>query len=67
MVSITVNGEQQTFGEEPTISELLQRLEAPSSAVAVEVNRLIVPRKSHHEQRLRDGDAVEVVTFVGGG
>jgi len=67
MVSITVNGEKQSFEEEPTISELLERLKAPLNAVAVEVNRLIVPRKSHREQRLREGDAVEVVTFVGGG
>jgi thiamine biosynthesis protein ThiS len=67
MVSITVNGKKQSFVEGPTIAELLECLEAPSEAVAVEVNRLIVPRKSHREQRLCDGDAVEVVTFVGGG
>ena len=36
-------------------------------AVAVEVNKKIVPRKTHDQARLTDGDVVEVVTLVGGG
>jgi sulfur carrier protein len=67
MVTITVNGDRQEFQEAPTIAELLARLDAPRSAVAVEVNRVIVPRRAHVERRLEEGDEVEVVTFVGGG
>lgn len=66
-VTVTVNGVRQVFEAEPTIQDLLERLKAPASAVAVEVNRVIVPRRTHSERRLRDGDDVEVVTFVGGG
>jgi len=67
MLRLTVNGEALTFAQAPTIQEILERLKAPVSAVAVEVNRVIVPRSSHAEVRLREGDEVEVVTFVGGG
>jgi sulfur carrier protein len=66
-VTVTVNGERRVFELEPTVQELLDQLKAPASAVAVEVNRIIVPRRSHSERRLRNGDEIEVVTFVGGG
>ena len=66
-VSLKINGEKQTFDHEPSIREVLERLRAPPSAVAVEVNRIIVPKRSHAGHVLRDGDEVEVVTFVGGG
>jgi sulfur carrier protein len=66
-VRIRVNGEEVEFDRKPTIDEVLVRMGAPRSAVAVEVNRTIVPRASHARRVLSDGDDVEVVTFVGGG
>lgn len=67
VVSITVNGNLERFEHEPTVEEVLARLNAPRAAVAVEVNRTIVPRRSHARHVLKSGDQVEVVTFVGGG
>jgi sulfur carrier protein len=67
MVRLRINGEEQSFDAEPTIRDVLDRIEAPPAAVAVEVNRRIVPRSTHADHVLRDGDEVEVVTFVGGG
>jgi len=67
MVRVRINGEDQSFEAEPTIRDVLDRIEAPPAAVAVEVNRRIVPRSTHEEHILQDGDEVEVVTFVGGG
>jgi sulfur carrier protein len=67
MVSVTINGRAMCFAEEPLIRDVLEALEVPAAAVAVEVNRVIVPRSAHGEERLRSGDQVEVVTFVGGG
>ncbi len=66
-VEITVNGDKLAFDSEPTVREVLERLKAPQSAVAVEVNRVIIPRREHAMRRLLAGDEVEVVTFVGGG
>ncbi len=64
---ITVNGNIQELPDAATVAQLLDRLKARRDAIAVEVNREIVPRARHAEQSLRDGDVVEVVTFVGGG
>jgi sulfur carrier protein len=35
--------------------------------VAVELNREILPRVGFADQRLADGDTLEIVQFVGGG
>ncbi|HVR73521.1 MAG TPA: sulfur carrier protein ThiS, partial [Planctomycetota bacterium] len=67
MIALTVNGEVEEFEEAPTIEGLLERLHVPAGAVAVEVNRVIVPRSAHGAWRLGAGDDVEVLTFVGGG
>ena len=67
MVCVTINVEKKVFDHEPSIVEVLEHLDFPRSAVAVEVNRTIVPKRSHPKLLLRDGDEVEVVTFVGGG
>jgi sulfur carrier protein len=67
VVTIRINGEEQSFEREPSVEDILDALEVPLSAVAVEVNRTVIPRKSHAVHVLRDGDEVEVVTFVGGG
>lgn len=66
-VCLRINGEKRTFERAPTIAEILERLNVPRDAVAVEVNRSIVPRSTHGQRRLEDGDEVEIVTFVGGG
>ena len=67
MILVTINGEKESYEQSPLILDVLERLQVPSTAVAVEVNRAIVPRTAHAEYRLQDGDEVEVVTFVGGG
>ncbi len=35
--------------------------------IALEVNRAVVPRAEYARTALRDGDAVEIIHFVGGG
>ena len=67
MISLIVNGEERRFPRPPLIRELLEELDLPLAAVAVELNRTIVPRSEHGERTLADGDVLEVVTFVGGG
>jgi thiamine biosynthesis protein ThiS len=66
-MQVKVNGEASELPEAMTILQLLEKLKVRRDIVAVEVNREIVPRACHGDRRLREGDAVEVVTFVGGG
>ncbi|HEY3447135.1 MAG TPA: sulfur carrier protein ThiS [Myxococcales bacterium] len=66
-MKLTVNGETREVPPAATIADLLALVGVTAPRVAVEVNRAIVPRARHAEHRLAEGDAVEVVTFVGGG
>jgi sulfur carrier protein len=64
---VTVNGVPQDVPEGLTVRGLVEHLGLTEGPVAVEVNRLVVPRASHVERRVEAGDAIEIVHFVGGG
>jgi len=66
-MDLVINGTRQTVDDAICVTRLLDLLAVDPSRVAVEVNRELVTRKSFDDTRLADGDAVEVVTFVGGG
>lgn len=66
-MQIAINGTPREVAEGITVAELLVRLELRPQQVAVEVNRELVPRTRHPAQVLLAGDAVEIVTLVGGG
>jgi sulfur carrier protein len=62
-----VNGKPMELPGELTIAGLVERLGLGKSRVAVEVNKGLVVRKQWESTRLKEGDRIEVVTFVGGG
>jgi len=66
-MQITVNGEQKTLDQAITVEQLLSDIGLDSRKVAVERNREIVPKSGYAETRLGDGDALEIVHFIGGG
>jgi len=66
-VKITVNGEPRDVPDGTTVERLLEGLDVPRGPTAVEVNRELVPRSQHAARALAEGDAVEIVTLVGGG
>jgi thiamine biosynthesis protein ThiS len=66
-MTLFVNGEPRELEAGLTLASLLERLGAPKTGIAVEVNQEIVRRAQHESHRLKDGDRVEIVTFVGGG
>jgi thiamine biosynthesis protein ThiS len=66
-MTVTVNGEPRSLPEGATVADLVERLGLGQRACAVEVDRCLVPRKSHAEHRLNAGANVEIVTLVGGG
>ena len=67
MLRITLNSEPRTFPAPLPVAELLRHLGKDSKKLAVEVNRVVVPRAEHERHTLADGDEVEIVTLVGGG
>jgi thiamine-phosphate pyrophosphorylase len=66
-VALTVNGEPGEVPPGTTLDALLARLGLDPRAVVVEHNRRIVRREGLAAAALADGDAVEIVHFVGGG
>ena len=50
-----------------TLSEDLSGTDYDRNRIAVEVNFDIVPKSAYASTVLKDGDSVEVVSFVGGG
>jgi sulfur carrier protein len=67
MISVTINGEPRQFNAPLNCAELLKALELVGKRVAVERNGEIVPRSRHADERLADGDRLEIVVAVGGG
>jgi thiamine biosynthesis protein ThiS len=65
-MNLIINGESQDSLAD-TLSALVDQLGMKSDRVAIELNREIVPRDQWIETRLRDGDRLEIVHFVGGG
>lgn len=64
---IQVNGEARSAEAGLTVSELLADLQLEEDRVAVELDREILQRGAWASTELRDGAALEIVHFVGGG
>lgn len=67
VIQLTVNGENRQFDREMTVSQLLDTMALASKRVALERNGEIVPRSRFGDQRLSNGDRLEIVVAVGGG
>jgi sulfur carrier protein len=64
---VTVNGAPQELPDGLSVRGLIEHLALTNGPVAVEVNRAIVPRARHESHTVNEGDAIEIVHFVGGG
>ena len=67
LLSVRVNGELRRISAGATISAMLTTLGIDPQRVAVERNLEIVPRSTLGEVKVAEGDAFEIVHFVGGG
>ncbi len=67
-MKLIVNGEEKTFDKEKmTIKELVEALGIKVPNYAVAVGMEVIPKSEYESYPLKDGDKVEIVTFVGGG
>jgi thiamine biosynthesis protein ThiS len=66
-ITVRVNGDIRRVTVSATIADMLGELGLDARKVAVERNREIVPRGSFDELHVTEGDAFEIVHFVGGG
>jgi sulfur carrier protein len=70
MEVLKINGVEKQFpaGQLPsTVAELLERLDIEAATAAAEVDGQIIERTRFVETKLRNGQSIELVRFVGGG
>lgn len=66
-MELIVNGQKETCAAVASVAELLHARGHDPKTVVVEHNGNIVPASAFAATRLREGDVVEIVQFVGGG
>ncbi len=66
-VQIRLNGKPREVGRGLSVRELLEDLDLHPAMVVVELNREILDRDRYDDAPVREGDAIELVHFVGGG
>ncbi|TMD82275.1 MAG: sulfur carrier protein ThiS [Chloroflexi bacterium] len=66
-VTVTLNGKPRVVPDGLSLLELLERLEIQPSRVVVEHNREIRRKSDLTTTKVRNGDELELVYFVGGG
>lgn len=66
-MKIRINSEEKEIKEGLSVAALLDELQIRPGRVVVELNRNIITRETHASTALKEGDALEIVHFVGGG
>lgn len=66
-ITVTVNGEIQHINAGTSVSSLLNMMNISPHRVAIEYNMEILDKKQFDLVLLKEGDTLEIITFVGGG
>ncbi len=67
MITIYLNGEAREIPLETDLVHLLEVFSLPSKRIAIELNKNVIRHADWPVTRVREGDKLEVVHFVGGG
>lgn len=65
-MNIIVNGLQETF-EPCTLTQLVRAKGLEAQSLVIELNQQIIKQDNWQSTTLRDGDILELLSFVGGG
>lgn len=66
-ISIELNGEARTVSAGRCVQDLIDELSLTNQALAVAVNRTVVPRGQWAARQFVNGDTVDIVRAIGGG
>lgn len=66
-IKITVNGKQMQIIPIFTLKSLITKLKMPLNKIAIELNKKIIDKNRISKIRLKKGDKIEIVHFIGGG
>ena len=63
---VFVNGKEQAANGK-TVEDIINEMNIDKRTIAVELNEEIVSKADYDSTTLKDGDVLEIVSFVGGG
>ena len=66
-VKINLNGKNRLISSKMSLKSLLNNNKIPINKVAIEINKEIINKKKISKIKLKNGDKVEIVHFIGGG
>ena len=66
-IKITVNGKQIQVIPNISMMSLITNLKIPLNKIAIELNKKIIDKKRISNIKLKKGDKIEIVHFIGGG
>jgi len=64
---IKINGKNRLINDKMTLKSLLNINKVALSKVAIELNKKIIDKKKIDKIKLKNGDKIEIVHFIGGG
>ena len=67
MAKIQLNGKKISIKSKVTIYDLLKKFKLNDKKIAIELNRVIIPKTNYKKKFLKSNDKLEVVHFIGGG
>ena len=67
IIQVQVNGKEREIQSGLSVHELVESFDLNPLLIVVELNREILSRDQFKDVQVSEGDAVELVHFVGGG
>ncbi len=64
---VTVNGKQVEDAAGKSVLDYLNDQGFPTDYIAVECSGAVISRSEYEQKVIRDGEIIEIVSFVGGG
>ena len=66
-VKINLNGKNRLISSKMSLKSLLNNNKISINKVAIEINEEIINKKKISKIKLKNGDKIEIVHFIGGG
>jgi len=66
-MKITLNGQKKELNSSSSLFELIQNFASDNQRIIAEVNGEIVQNPNWNDIQIKEGDSVELISFVGGG
>jgi sulfur carrier protein len=66
-MNIRLNNKQYQIEKSVTLEKLLKILNITETKIAIEVNRVVIPKSNYNKHMINDNDKIEIITAIGGG